>query len=52
MLTYRVMGFSILSSDINLSKVTSLQANRIMLGKIEVPLGGSHKHEFLKILGV
>lgn len=37
---------------INLSKVTSLQGNRIILGKIEVPLGGNYKNEFLKILGV
>jgi DNA-binding LytR/AlgR family response regulator len=37
---------------INLSKVTSLQGNRIILGKIEVPLGGNFKDEFLKILGV
>ena len=37
---------------INLSKISSLQGNRIILGKIEVPLGGNYKHEFLKILGV
>lgn len=37
---------------INLSKVTSLQGNRIILGKNEVPLGGNYKGEFLKILGV
>jgi DNA-binding LytR/AlgR family response regulator len=37
---------------INLSKFTSLQGNRIILGKSEVPLGGNHKGEFLKILGM
>jgi DNA-binding LytR/AlgR family response regulator len=36
----------------NLSKFTSLQGNRIILGKSEVPLGGNYKSEFLKILGV
>lgn len=37
---------------INLSKVTSLQGNRIFLGKSEVPLGGIYKDDFLKLLGV
>ncbi len=37
---------------VNLSKVTSLQGNRIFLGKSEVPLGGNYKEEFLKILGL
>lgn len=37
---------------VNLSKVTSLQGNRIFLGKSEVPLGGNYKDEFLKILGL
>jgi DNA-binding LytR/AlgR family response regulator len=37
---------------INLSKVTSLQGNRIFLSKREVPLGGSYKDEFLRILGL
>jgi DNA-binding LytR/AlgR family response regulator len=37
---------------INLSKITSLQGNRIMLGKVEVPLGGNYKDEFLKILAL
>jgi DNA-binding LytR/AlgR family response regulator len=37
---------------INLSKFTSLQGNRIILGKSEVPLGGNYKSEFLKILGM
>jgi DNA-binding LytR/AlgR family response regulator len=37
---------------INLSKVTSLQGNRIVLGKVEVPLGGHYKDEFLRMLGV
>ncbi|MCF0074211.1 LytTR family DNA-binding domain-containing protein [Dyadobacter sp. CY261] len=36
---------------VNLSKVSSWQGNRIILGKNEVPLGGSYKDEFLKILG-
>src|SRR5215217_7266789 len=37
---------------VNLSKITSLQGNRIILGKSEVPLGGNYKDEFLKVLGV
>ncbi|MEO6284252.1 MAG: LytTR family DNA-binding domain-containing protein [Dyadobacter sp.] len=37
---------------INLSKVTSLHGNRIMLGKSEVPLGGNYRIEFLKLLGL
>lgn len=36
---------------VNMSKVTSLQGNRIFLGKSEVPLGGNYKEGFLKILG-
>jgi len=37
---------------INVTKITGLQGNRIILGKSEVPLGGNFKNEFLKILGV
>lgn len=37
---------------INFSKITSLQGNQIILGKMEVPLGGNFKDEFLKILGL
>ncbi len=37
---------------VNLSKITSLQGSRIILGKNEVPLGGNYKDEFLIRLGV
>jgi DNA-binding LytR/AlgR family response regulator len=37
---------------LNLSKVTGLQGNRVVMGKLEVPLGGNYKADFLKTLGV
>ncbi|MCF0063250.1 LytTR family DNA-binding domain-containing protein [Dyadobacter chenwenxiniae] len=37
---------------VNLSKITGLQGNRIILGKSEVPLGGNYKDDFLKVFGV
>lgn len=37
---------------INTSMFTSLQGNRIFLGKHEVPLGGTFREEFLKVLGL
>ena len=37
---------------VNLTKVTSLQGNRIFLGQREVPLGGNYKDEFLRLLGL
>lgn len=37
---------------INLSKLTGLQGNQIILGKCEVPLGGNYKIEFFKLLGI
>lgn len=37
---------------INVSMVTGLQGNRIFMGKIEVPLGGSYKDMFLRVLGL
>ncbi|NIJ52518.1 DNA-binding LytR/AlgR family response regulator [Dyadobacter arcticus] len=37
---------------INISKVTRLHSNRIILGKFEVPLGGNYRIKFLKLSGL
>ena len=37
---------------INISMFTSLQGNRIFLGKHEVPLGGTFREDFLRFLGL